>query len=99
MIMQAKFSDDGTLIIVSFSSEGSPSSGLLDPGNVTSGNGPGSCVSILDAASVEILGDGATCENHHLSKRHKQSETNLTVLLGIADYRGCKLSIYDESMF
>ncbi|CAM9119700.1 unnamed protein product, partial [Laminaria digitata] len=61
-VSQAQFSDDGTSISISFSSEGSPSSRLLDPGNATSGNGPGSCVSILDAASVEILGDGATCE-------------------------------------
>lgn len=69
IILQAQFSDDGTSISIWFSSEGSPSSRLLDPGNATSGNGPGSCASILDAESVEILGDGATCESKASSGR------------------------------
>ncbi|CAM9102892.1 unnamed protein product [Laminaria digitata] len=59
---EAQFSDDGTAITVIFSAGGSSSSRLLDPGVATSGSGPGSCSSILDTASVEILGDAATCE-------------------------------------
>lgn len=59
---QAQFSDDGTVILVRFSSGGSASSGLLDAGNATSGRGPGPCTTLLDVSSIASLGTGATCE-------------------------------------
>lgn len=65
--IQAQFSDNGMSITVRFSSEGSSSSRLLDPGNATSGSGPGSCSSILDTASVELLGRFATCKEIPMS--------------------------------
>eukprot|EP00752_Nemacystus_decipiens_P011504 g10216.t1 len=61
-LLQAQFSDDGGSIVVTFSAEGSASSGLLDPGDSASGSGPGSCLALLNASSIPPLGDGATCE-------------------------------------
>lgn len=58
---QAQFTDDGTSILVSFSLEGSASSGLIDADDAESGNGPGPCDALLDAASIPPLGEGATC--------------------------------------
>lgn len=62
VLAQAQFSDDGGSIVVTFSSEGSASSGLLDAGDPASGNGPGSCLALLNASSIPPLGQGATCE-------------------------------------
>lgn len=59
---QAKFTDDGSSIIVSFSQEGSASSGLLDASDPSSGGGPGSCTALFDGSTVSAIGDGAICE-------------------------------------
>lgn len=64
-----------------FSAEGSSSSMLLDPGNATSGSGPGSCFSILDTASVELLGHVATCKYKSMSiPRGLVENTNAALL-------------------
>ena len=89
--MQAQFSDDGTWITILFSSGGSPSSMLLDPGNATSGAGPGSCVSILDAATVEILGDGATCEYSASSRTHSTAKSNPKLMPALRTF--CRLQV------
>lgn len=60
---QAQFTDDGASIIVSFSLEGSASSGLIDAGDAESGNGPGPCDALLNATSIPPLGHGALCAN------------------------------------
>lgn len=59
--LQAHFMDDGASIIVSFSLEGTASSRLIDAGDEQSGNGPGPCDALLDAASIPSLGQGALC--------------------------------------
>ncbi|CAM9342946.1 unnamed protein product, partial [Ectocarpus sp. 12 AP-2014] len=61
-LLQAMFSNDGESIIVAFSPESSPSSGLLNATDVASGSGPGSCEALLDASSIATIGEGAACE-------------------------------------
>lgn len=60
--VQAKFSDDGASVVVSFSLDGSESSGLLDASDPNSGSGPGSCDALFNASTQSVIGDGATCE-------------------------------------
>lgn len=59
---QAKFSDDGTSITVSFFSGGSASSVLLDVNDPDSGGGPGPCTTLFNGSTLAVIGDGATCE-------------------------------------
>ncbi|CAM9935318.1 unnamed protein product [Scytosiphon promiscuus] len=61
-LLEAKFTDDGGSILVTFSPEGSATSGLLNAKDPASGSGPGSCGALLNASSIEPLGDGPTCE-------------------------------------
>lgn len=78
--LQAKFADDGASIIVSFSPDGSASSGLLDPGDPGSGSGPGSCDALLDASTVAVIGGGALCKSRLTRKVHVAfCETKRTV--------------------
>lgn len=58
---QARFSDDGASVTISFSPNGSASSGLLNATDLDSGSGPGSCDALLDASTVALIGDGAEC--------------------------------------
>eukprot|EP00752_Nemacystus_decipiens_P006049 g5460.t1 len=61
-LLQAQLTDDGAAIVVSFSPEGSASSGLIDAGDAASGSGPGPCYALLNATSIPPLGHGASCE-------------------------------------
>eukprot|EP00903_Cladosiphon_okamuranus_P005952 g5878.t1 len=61
-LLQAQFSDEGGTIIVTFSPEGSASSGLLDANDLDSGSGPGSCHALLNTSSIPPLGEAASCE-------------------------------------
>eukprot|EP00903_Cladosiphon_okamuranus_P018201 g16743.t2 len=61
-LLQAQFTDDGAYIMVYFSLEGSPSSGLIDADDAESGNGPGPCDALLSVMSIPPLGHGALCE-------------------------------------
>eukprot|EP00903_Cladosiphon_okamuranus_P012876 g12026.t1 len=61
-LIEARFSDDGASVRVSFSPDGSASSGLLNASDPGSGSGPGSCDALLRAATVAVIGNGAECE-------------------------------------
>lgn len=70
--VQAKFSDDGTSIVVSFSLNGSASSGLLDASDLNSGSGPGSCDALFNGSTQSVLGDGAICEYQPMQHADKR---------------------------
>ncbi|CAM9646533.1 unnamed protein product [Scytosiphon promiscuus] len=77
-LLEAKFSNDGGSVVVTFAPEGSATSGLLDSNDAASGSGPGSCGALLNASSIPPLGEGPACE--------WTGERELSIVLGYDAY-------------